>query len=87
MNYEEIIEGYKNLRYKCYELAMNDDKLLGSDAWLKYAIQEDEINLWFYENRIECSGMTYTSQTMSSESFCFSIPMELLKERDARAGD
>jgi len=88
MNYEEIIEGYNSLREICLKLAkQNNGRLMGADSWLQYAISEGDITLWFYENGIECSGYTYTSQTMSDESFSFRIPMELIEEEYARAGN
>lgn len=84
MNYEEIIDGYNELREKCLKLAkQNRGRLMGADSWLQYAISESDITLWFYEDGIECSGHAYTSQTMSDEPFNFRIPMELIKENDA----
>lgn len=88
MNFEEIIEGYDELREICLKLAkQNNGRLMSSDAWLQYAICQDDITLAFYENGIECSGYAYTSQTMSDEPFNFRIPMELIvEEKNARAG-
>jgi hypothetical protein len=88
MNYEEIIEGYNSLRETCFKLAkQNNGRLMGADSWLQYVLDERDMTLWFYEDGVECTGMTYTSQTMSDESFCFRIPMELIKEEYARAGN
>lgn len=89
MSYEEIIDGYIELRDICLKLAkQNDGKLMGADSWLQYAICDSDITLWFYEDGIECSGHAYTSQTMSSEPFNFRIPMELInKEKNARTGN
>lgn len=84
MNYEEIIDGYNELREKCLKLAKKDSgKLMGGDSWLQHAIIESDITLWFYGDGIECSGSAYTSQTMSSEPFNFRIPMELIEESNA----
>ncbi|QIQ63011.1 hypothetical protein SEA_MOAB_147 [Streptomyces phage Moab] len=84
MNYEEMIDGYNELREKCLKLAKQDNgKLMDTDAWLQYAIMEEDIKLYFYPDGIECCGRAYTSQTMCSEPFSFKIPMELLKENNA----
>jgi hypothetical protein len=84
MNYEEMIDGYNNLREKCLKLAKQDNgKLMGADSWLQHAISAEDITLWFHEDGIECSGVAYTFQTMCSEPFSFRIPMQLLKENDA----
>ncbi|QNN99223.1 hypothetical protein SEA_FAUST_141 [Streptomyces phage Faust] len=88
MDYEKMIDGYNELRERCLELAKkNNGKLMGSDAWLCFAIMDTDITLYFYEDGIECSGMAYTSQTMCSEPFNFRIPMDLIKESYVGAGD
>jgi hypothetical protein len=80
MSLEEIIEGYNSLREKCLELAKRDSgALMGQDAWLRWAIQEQDITLDFIEGvGIECHGLAYTTQTMDHEVFCFVIPFSEL---------
>ncbi|QIN94141.1 hypothetical protein PP459_gp092 [Streptomyces phage Wakanda] len=79
MNYEEIIEGYNSLREKCLELAKKNPALFGEDAWLRGAIQEEDITLDFIEGvGVECHGLAYTTQTMDHEVFCFVIPFSEL---------
>lgn len=80
MDYEEIIEGYNDLREKCLKLAKaNNGALMGSDAWLQGAIMESDITLDYSDNGIHCNGSTYTTQTMCHEHFGFVIPFNVLK--------
>ena len=80
MNYEEIIDGYNDLRDKCYALARKDGgKLMGSDKWLRSALCESDMTLSFTSGGIDCYGSTYTTQTMSHESFFFMIPFSELE--------
>lgn len=84
MNYEEIINGYNDLREKCLKLAKENPKeILDTGYWLRNAISESDITLYFYEDFVECSGSTYTNQTMDHEYFNFRIPMDVLKESNA----
>ena len=77
MDYEEIVERYEKLREKCYRAMKNDVKTLGSDAWLYFAIKENELELFVLgSGSINCSGNTYTTQTMSTESFSFILSKE-----------
>jgi hypothetical protein len=79
MDLEEIIAGYNDLREKCLEIAKrNNGALMGSDAWLRFAITESDITLGFTSIGIECYGSAYTSQTMDNESFSFIIPLHEL---------
>lgn len=84
MNYQSIIEEYDKLRNKCYKLIKSgDERLLEEFFWLKYAIQEEEINLDFHENFIICNGYTFTTQTMSNEWFNIHIHTDMLKDDNA----
>jgi hypothetical protein len=75
MNYEEMIEGYNDLRDKCVDLAKKDNgKLMGSDSWLRNSILSEDITLDYSDEGIHCNGYTYTSQTMGNEPFMFVIP-------------
>lgn len=54
MRYEGIIEEYENLREKCYKaIKRGDRKLLGSDYWLRAAIQETDIQMIVHANDTE----------------------------------
>lgn len=80
MEYERLIEGYEILQRKCYKAAMKDNgRLMGEDAWLRHALQEFEIRMMFTPGGINCYGSTYTTQTVSEESFSFVIPMSELE--------
>ena len=80
MNYEEIIDGYIELREKCYKLAKKDHgKLMGDDYWLRFALMESDISLEFRESGIYCYGTCFTAQTMDNESFGFLIPLNELE--------
>lgn len=82
MNYEEIIDGYNDLREKCLELAkVNSDDLMDNGAWFKTAIMESDVTLDYSEGGIHGHGNAYTTQTMSTEYFSFVIPFELLEEK------
>lgn len=79
MDYEKIIEEYEALRGRCYKLAReNDGKRMGEYAWLRFAMQEEEINMQRVLGGIECYGSTYTTQTMDFESFDFFVPLSEL---------
>ncbi|QBZ72423.1 hypothetical protein SEA_CIRCINUS_169 [Streptomyces phage Circinus] len=81
MDLEQIIDGYNNLRERCLELAKQNPALFGDSAWLRYAIQESDITLYFIAGvGVECSGMAYTSQTMDNEPFDFIIPFSELED-------
>lgn len=80
MKYEEIIEGYEKLRERCYEIGKYGSKnILGDSYWLRSAIMESDMSLEFRENGIRCYGSCYTTQTMSHESFEFTVPFEELE--------
>ncbi|QOI67518.1 hypothetical protein SEA_BEUFFERT_140 [Streptomyces phage Beuffert] len=82
MNYEEIIDGYNDLRERCLELAKADsDNLMIEGAWFKSAIMESDATLDYSESGIHGHGNAYTCQTMSTEYFSFVIPFELLEEK------
>lgn len=84
MRYEEIIDGYHELREKCLEIAkMNDAALMDSSAWLRGAIMESDIVLDYSEQGIHCNGWCFTTQTMDNEHFSFIIPYNLLRENNA----
>lgn len=81
MNYEKIIEGYEELRKKCYELAIrNKGALMHEDAWLRTALCDEDIEMMFYPGGIHCRGSVFTCQTQSIESFSFNIPLEELEK-------
>ncbi|ASR75504.1 hypothetical protein SEA_MILDRED21_97 [Streptomyces phage Mildred21] len=83
MRYEGIIEEYENLREKCYRaIKRGDRKLLGSDYWLRAAIQETDIQMIVHANGIECYGSCYTMQTMDTEHFSILIPLSELESND-----
>lgn len=80
MNYEQVIDGYNELREKCLELAKsNDGALMDSGAWFKTAIMDSDITLYYSEDGIHGYGNAYTTQTMSTEYFSFVIPYSLLE--------
>ncbi|WMI33527.1 hypothetical protein SEA_KENREY_155 [Streptomyces phage Kenrey] len=89
MDYEKIIDGYNSLRETCLVIAKLNSELMGSDAWLRFAICDDDITLDLAEDGIICYGNAYTTQTMDNEHFSFTIPFEYLEEfeANARAGD
>lgn len=83
MKYEEMIDGYNELREKCLEIAKRDNgRLMDSDAWLRFAIMESDITLAFTGYGIECYGSAYTTQTMDHEHFSFTIPLSELEKND-----
>ena len=83
LNYEEVINGYNDLRERCLKLAKDSKDILGEYSWLRGAITESDITLYFYDDRIECNGVTYTSQTMDHEFFTFLIPISMIEENNA----
>jgi len=84
MDYEQMIDGYNELREKCLELAKaNNGALMDEGAWFKSAIMESDVTLDYSENGIHGHGNAYTTQTMGHEYFSFVIPYELLEEKDA----
>lgn len=81
MNLEEIINGYNELRDKCVRLAKeNKGELMGEFAWLRGALSDGDITLGYYPDGICCYGSTYTTQTMESEWFSFTIPWSELED-------
>jgi riboflavin synthase alpha subunit len=71
----DFIEKYNELRRLCHDLARrNNGELMGSDAWLRHALCESDITLADAGDSINCSGSTYTMQTMDHEWFDFDIP-------------
>lgn len=89
LDYEKVIDGYNELRETCLVIAKLNTELMGSDAWLKFAITESDITLGFTQDGIVCYGSAYTTQTMSNEHFDFIIPFEYIEEfeKNARAGN
>lgn len=82
MKYEEMINGYNELREKCLELAKKDNgKLMEGYSWLRFALLDTDITLSFTGYGIECYGSAYTTQTMDHEYFCFTIPLSELEEK------
>ncbi|AXG66229.1 hypothetical protein SEA_ANNADREAMY_134 [Streptomyces phage Annadreamy] len=82
MNYEEIIDGYNELRERCLELAKaNNGALMDNGAWFMTAIMESDITLDYSEGGIHGWGNAYTTQTLTTEYFSFVIPFELLEEK------
>jgi hypothetical protein len=80
MNLEEMIDGYNDLREKCLRVGRkNNAELLADSAWLRYAIDEIDITLEYQNDGVYCYGCTYTTQTMSLESFGFLIPFSELE--------
>lgn len=77
-----VIDDYNRLREACYELARaHCGELMADDAWLRYALQESDLNLEFQGDAIECWGSAYTTQTMSREPFRFRLPLEQVTTR------
>lgn len=87
MDYETIIESYNELRERCLIIAKLNDELMGSDAWLKFAIDDSDIKMYYSEQGIVCFGSCFTTQTMSNEHFNFTIPYSYIEEFNARTGD
>lgn len=82
MKYEEMIDGYNELREECLGLAkMDNGKLLGEYAWLRFAILDSDIILAFTGYGIQCYGSAYTTQTMDHEYFDFTIPLSELEKK------
>jgi len=80
MNYEQIIDGYNELREKCLKLAKaNNGALMDSGAWFKSAIIDSDVTLDYSESGIHGYGDAYTTQTMSTEYFSFVIPYSLIE--------
>jgi hypothetical protein len=79
MKYEEIIEGYNDLRERCLDLAKQNTELMDSGAWFIGAIMDRDITLDYSANGIHGYGNAYTTQTMDNEYFSFVIPFELLE--------
>lgn len=83
MHYEradEIADAYRDLRAECYRLAReNDAALMGKDAWLRFAIDETDLELWPTPHGIMCTGRTYSMQTMENEFFSFEIPYDQIR--------
>jgi hypothetical protein len=78
MDLEQIIEEYNILRIRALQLAKEKPELLGEFAWLRNAIQDEEVTLHFLDDNIALSGHTFTTQTMSSEWFWFEVPLSEL---------
>ena len=79
MNYEQIIDGYNELRENCLMIAKNNPELFDEGAWFKNAIIDSDITLHYSEEGVHCYGSAFTTKTMSSEHFQFMIPFERLK--------
>jgi hypothetical protein len=80
MNYEDMIDGYNDLRDKCLEIALkNNAELMGEFAWLRFAITADDITLGFIHDEVVCYGSTYTNQTMAHEYFEFRLPPSIIE--------
>lgn len=78
MNYEEMIDGYNELREQCLMIAKNNPEVFDEGAWLRNAIVDSDITLDYSSQGIHCRGNAYTTQTMSSEYFQFIVPLEML---------
>jgi hypothetical protein len=75
-----IIEAYDALRERCFELAReNGGALMGDDQWLRNALCVGDMLIQANADGVNCWGLTFTSQTQSSESFDFTIPYNLLE--------
>jgi hypothetical protein len=69
MNYEEIIDGYMELREKCYKLAKKDHgKLMGDDYWLRFALMESDISLEIRESGMRASDSSFLSMNLKESS-------------------
>jgi len=79
MDYENIIDSYNALREECLQIAKFNLELMGSYAWLQFAICDSDITLGFSPEGIACFGSAYTTQTMSNEFFEFTIPIEYIE--------
>lgn len=82
MNYEEIIDGYNDLREKCVRLAKaNNCALMDVGAWFGSVVMDSDVTLDYSDQGIHGHGNAYTNQTMTTEYFSFVIPFELLEEK------
>lgn len=65
-----IIEAYVGLRKRVYAaLQANGGFALGPDAWLRNAIDEDQVQFTATSEGIDFYGTCYSMQTQSSEFF------------------
>jgi len=84
---ERMIDGYNDLRERCLALAKEaGGERMGHDAWLRYALREDDITLRYTVDGIQCSGHAFTTQTQSNEWFCFTILWADLTGEGVRLG-
>lgn len=83
----DIIDTHNRIREACYRLARsNPEGVLKDDAWLRNALQENDITLSDAGNQIQCYGSCYTSQTWDHEHFDFyvdksDVALELVRMR------
>lgn len=73
-NLNFIVEAYDELRSRVYKAIQANHRLMGSDAWLRHAIEERELHLSIGPAGISVRGSTFTCQTQSNEWFDFPIP-------------
>lgn len=75
MDIAETIANYETLVNSIYQAIQSDPDKMGSDKWLRFAIQESDLNLIALSDghTIRVWGDTYTCQTMSDEFFDFDI--------------
>jgi len=72
---QEVIDEYTSLREKCYHLAReNRGARMEEYAWLRNALDDTDIRIDCTPQGINCYGYTYTTQTMDTEWFDFTIP-------------
>ena len=76
-NLNAVVEAYDNLRDRVYTAARaNDGALMGSDAWLRFVLDERRMTLSVGTGGISVSGDCYSMQTMSNEHYDFFISFE-----------
>jgi hypothetical protein len=81
MSYQEMIDGYNDLREVCLMIAKNNPELFHDGARFKMAIVDSDVTLDYSSDGIHGHGSAYTTQTMSQEYFSFIIPFEVLEEK------
>lgn len=73
MDFEKIIDQYNDIHEAAYQYMRANPECLGRMQWLKPAIGTGDFQIAAGRESIVCYGNTYTTQTMSHESFEFQI--------------
>jgi hypothetical protein len=82
MNFAEIVEGYNAIMAAIMAAIESDPDILGDAKWLRWAIQESDLNIsnvYGDGSSVNVWGSTYTVQTMSNEFFDFDINLNDLE--------